>query len=240
MLLLAGLEPTGRAGLLADVATVRVLGGQPVGIATALTAQGTRTFASRAVAPALLERQIAAALELGRVDAVKLGMVPGRAALRALRRALADVSARWVVDPVVRTSAGQPLSTLSARDYLALADAGVALTPNLDEAAWLLGEADAQRDVAWAMGAAERLRGAGFGGVVVKGGHLARGAVDVVVEGERVTRLEGQRLARRAGHRGTGCRFASALAVEWARTGDLMLAATRAKAVVADYLRGAA
>jgi len=237
VLVLAGLEPTGRAGLLADLATVRALEGDGVGLATALTAQGVRTFASLPTAPSLLRRQVEAALELGRVDAVKLGMVPGRPQLRAVLAALSGTRARWVVDPVVRSSRGEPLSALSARDYLSLAGPRVVLTPNLDEAAWLLGEVAPGRDVAWAEDAARKLAERGFGAVVVKGGHLRRGAVDVLCEGGQLTRLEGPRLRRPRHVRGTGCRFASALAVGWGRGEALEDAAARAKALVAEHLR---
>ena len=85
------------------------------------------------------------------------------------------------------------------------------------EAAWLLGEARGGQEVAWALQSARRLIQAGFGGVVVKGGHRLRGAVDVAQAGSRVERLTGARLRRQAGHRGTGCRFASALATELGR-----------------------
>jgi hydroxymethylpyrimidine/phosphomethylpyrimidine kinase len=216
------------------------LEGDGVGLATALTAQGVRTFASRSTPPSLLRAQLAAVLELGPVDAVKLGMVPGRSQLRAIRQALGGTGARWVVDPVVRTSRGEPLSALSARDYLDLAGPDVALTPNLDEAAWLLGDDAPSRNLAWAEDAAARLGERGFGAVVVKGGHLARGAVDVLCADGRLTRLEGPRLRRSERVRGTGCRFASALAVEWARRGGgLADGAARAKAVVAEHLRAA-
>ncbi|MFP2934587.1 phosphomethylpyrimidine kinase, partial [Pyxidicoccus sp. 3LG] len=65
VLLLAGHEPTGRAGLLADVAAVRARGGQPVAVPTAQTAQGTTTFTWVASPPRLLAAQLAAACELG-------------------------------------------------------------------------------------------------------------------------------------------------------------------------------
>lgn len=237
VLVLAGLEPTGRAGLLADVATVRARGAEAVGIATALTAQGVRTFATQPTPPSLLAQQIRAALEVGPVHAVKLGMVPTLPALRAIWSALMGVQVPWVVDPVVRTSAGEPLSKLSAANYLRLGIEQIALTPNLDEAAWLLGEDRPGAGVPWAEGAAAQLIESGFGAVVVKGGHGKGQAVDVVREGKRSVQLSGPRLPRR-GRRGTGCRFASALAVEWARTGDFTEAAARAKDVVAAYLRG--
>jgi len=239
VLVLAGLEPTGRAGLFADLATVRALGAVGVGLATALTAQGLHTFDLRPTSPSLLARQIRAAREVSPIHAVKLGMIPTRASLRALRDALSDLDVPWVVDPVVRTSAGEPLSQLSAQDYLRLASVRTALTPNLDEAAWLLGEETSGKALPWAEAAAARLVESGFGAAVVKGGHGKGRAVDVARVGPRAVQLAGPRLPRQ-GLRGTGCRFASALAVGWARTGNFLEAAAEAKRVVVEYLRGGA
>jgi hydroxymethylpyrimidine/phosphomethylpyrimidine kinase len=235
VLLLAGHEPTGRAGLLADAATVRALGGAPVAVPTAQTAQGTTTFLWEATPARLLRAQVTAALELGPVHAVKLGMVPDAARMKALSEALSGTDAWWVVDPVVRTSRGQLLSRLTARHYLGLAGPRVVLTPNLDEAAWLLG-LPAVRTVEEAAEAGRALVAKGFGAVLVKGGHRARGAVDVLCLPGRTRLLAGQRLRRHAGLRGTGCRLGSALAVELGRGRSVEAAARRAKAHVTRYL----
>jgi hydroxymethylpyrimidine/phosphomethylpyrimidine kinase len=218
------------------VAAVRGLGGAPVAVPTAQTAQGTTTFASVPTPPRLMRAQVAAARELGPVQAVKLGMVPGPAALAALREALAGVDAWWVVDPVVRTSRGEPLSRLTARHYLGLAGPRVVLTPNLDEAAWLLGLRTVA-SVEEAQEAGRALVARGFGAVLVKGGHRAEGAVDVLCLPGRTRLLVGQRLPRPPGRRGTGCRLASALAVELGRGRPVEAAARRAKAYVARYLK---
>ncbi|HYV47140.1 MAG TPA: bifunctional hydroxymethylpyrimidine kinase/phosphomethylpyrimidine kinase [Myxococcaceae bacterium] len=232
MLVLAGLEPEGRAGLLADVEAIRAQGAHPVAVATALTAQGERTFRAQTVPPAMLAAQMRAALELGTVHAVKVGMLPDARAVRKVRaRALANVP--WVVDPVVRTSLGQRLSTLKPRDYLALAGPRVVITPNALEAAWLLG----RREIAPEL-AAERLVALGFGAAVVKGGHLRGRAVDVVADREGVARLDGPRL-KVEGKRGTGCRFASAMAARMAQGASAREAAAAAKDAVARYLLGA-
>lgn len=236
VVLLAGHEPTGRAGLLADAATVRALGGAAVAVPTAQTAQGSTTFLWQATPTRLLRAQVVAARELGPVHAVKLGMVPDAARLKALRQALSGTEAWWVVDPVVRTSRGQLLSRLTARHYLGLAGPRVVLTPNLDEAAWLLG-LPAVRTVEEAADAGQALVARGFGAVLVKGGHRARGAVDVLCLPGRTRLLEGQRLRRHPGLRGTGCRLGSALAVELGRGRPVEAAARRAKAYVAGYLR---
>lgn len=238
VLLLAGHEPTGRAGLLADMAAVLARGGQPVAVPTAQTAQGTATFTWEATAPRVLAAQVAAARELGPLHAVKWGMVPGPAQLSTARAALEGTDAWWVVDPVVRTSRGEPLTRLSARSYLALAGPRVVLTPNLDEAGWLL-RRPVPRAVDEAAEAAAALARYGFGAVLVKGGHLpdGEGLADVLATPERVRVLRGRWLERAPGRRGTGCRLASALATELGRGRTLDAAVRAARALVVRYLR---
>ena len=236
VLLLAGHEPTGRAGLLADVAAVRAMGGAPVAVPTAQTAQGLTTFQWLATPARVLKAQVAAARELGPLHAVKLGMVPDPARLSALREALDGVEGWWVVDPVVRSSRGQRLSRLSVKHYLGLAGPRVLLTPNLDEAAWLLGLPTVDT-VEEAAEAGQALVARGFGAVLVKGGHRDTGAVDVLCLPGRTRLLSGKRLQRAPERRGTGCRLASALASELGRGRSVEAAARRAKAHVSEYLR---
>jgi hydroxymethylpyrimidine/phosphomethylpyrimidine kinase len=162
--------------------------------------------------------------------------VPDAARLSALREALDGVEAWWVVDPVVRSSKGQVLSRLSVRRYLGLAGPRVLLTPNLDEAAWLLG-LPAVQTVEEAAEAGQALVARGFGAVLVKGGHRARGAVDVLCLPGKTRLLSGKRLQRAPDRRGTGCRLASALATELGRGRSVEAAARRAKAHVTQYLR---
>jgi hydroxymethylpyrimidine/phosphomethylpyrimidine kinase len=221
---------------LADVAAVRVMGGAPVAVPTAQTAQGLTTFQWQATPARVLKAQVAAARELGPLHAVKLGMVPDAARLSALREALDGVEAWWVVDPVVRSSKGQVLSRLSVRHYLGLVGPRVLLTPNLDEAAWLLG-LPAVQTVEEAAEAGRALVARGFGAVLVKGGHRARGAVDVLCLPGKTRLLSGKRLPRAPDRRGTGCRLASALATELGGGRPVEAAARRAKALVSQYLR---
>jgi len=232
VLLVGGLEPSGRAGLLADAEAVRARGGVPLMVAAAVTAQGRNTFARETVAPAMVSAQIRALRELGPIDAVKLGMIPGLGQLRAVQKATRGLRVPWVVDPVVRASSGGRLSGLGRRDYLALAGPGVWLTPNALEAAWLLG-LERLEGSAEARRAAELLKELGFEGVVVKGGHLAgRTVVDVLAGKGRVRVFRSPRLQRGPHHRGTGCRFASALATELARHTPPERAVSRGRALV--------
>ncbi len=237
VLVAAGLEATGRVGLLADVAAVATAGGVPFGLATALTAQG-RAFHCQPAPGALLAAQLEAVLAYRRPDSVKLGMVPDGRALAVLWPRLVRLRVPVVVDPVVRTSRGERLSRLRPADFRALARPWVWLTPNVQELAWLLGRRDVPEGLDAVCRLATALRADGFGAVVVKGGHLAGPPVDVLVLPEAVHRFVGSRLRRTSAQRGTGCRFASTLATGLGQGLQPKSAVLRARAAVRQYLRG--
>jgi hydroxymethylpyrimidine/phosphomethylpyrimidine kinase len=204
--LIGGLDPSGRAGLLADLSTVHELDARAAAVATSLTAQGGRRYRAQSVPPALIDAQIEA---VGPVDAIKVGVVPNRAVLRVVEKWIRRLGVPAVVDPVTRTSRGEKLSSLTPRDFKRLA--GVVLTPNASEVA-----------VARAP-------------CVVKSVRPACDAV--LLEGESPVLLEGRVLVRDPkAHRGTGCRFASALAVALARGEGLVPAARSARRHVRRFL----
>ncbi len=217
---IAGFDPSGRAGLLADTWAIGQSDATPLGVITAITAQGA-TFSCDPVDPALIRRQLRA---IGTFDAAKLGMIPHRAALTAIVAELKGLKIPIVIDPVVRTSKGEPLSTLAPGDYLKLGKQlkRAILTPNLAELEWLGASATDLLDV-------------GFVGVIVKGSDSA---TDVVFSPSGKQTLRGSRLPRSTSHhRGTGCRFGSGLAASLARGEDLARAARSAKRLVRKFLR---
>ena len=210
-----GFDPSGRAGLLADVATIAAAGAQGAAVVTCLTAQGRKPRSSP-VAAKLIAAQLDAVAEAGPVHAVKLGVIPDRAALGVIVEWLADLAVPTVVDPVRASSKGLKLSSLEPADFAALARKFVVLTPNRDEA-----------------GTLQRLRG--FGAVVVKSFAPATDAVFLPGNPAPIL-LKGKALRRSPLHRGTGCRFASALAVELAKGHTVTHAAREAKRVVRKFL----
>jgi hydroxymethylpyrimidine/phosphomethylpyrimidine kinase len=241
VLLVAGLDPSGGAGLVADLEALAAVGARGWAVATALTAQGPR--GARGYEPAtegILLAQIDALLEgRERPAAVKTGMLGTGALARALAGRLAEAPLRrapLVVDPVLLATSGAALLDLAGK---AAADALYPLfalarlvTPNLPELGALTGD-DVSSDEA-AIRAARRLPARA---VLVKGGHRVGAPVDLLVEGRRVVRLEGRR--RRGPARGTGCRLASAAAGLLARGAPLEEAVRGAKRIVQDYLDAA-
>ncbi len=239
VLVVAGLDPTGGAGLAADLEALGEVGARGWPVAAALTAQGPRGVRGWSPVPVeMLLAQVDALLDGAprRPGAVKTGMLGTAALAHALAGRLAQrdlARSPLVVDPVLLSSSGALLLDLadaSPAEALGplLARARV-VTPNLDELRALTGLAVGDDEAAVA--AARTL---GARAVLVKGGHRQGAPVDLLVEGRRVTRFTGRR--RRGTARGTGCRLASALAGLLARGASLEEAVRGAKKVVERYL----
>ncbi len=223
---------------MADGEAIRAAGGRALLCATAITIQTTaRVRGFHPLPPEVIEAQaLALAEEEGGIAAVKLGMLGSAAAAAVASRLLehpALASLPWVIDPVLRSSSGAALIEGGAAAYAPLLRRGVILTPNVLEAAALVGRPEA-RDADELRRCAEALLEAGVEAVVATGGHLPDAPVDWVVSRSGAYRLEGAR--RGAGRRGTGCRFASFLAARLGAGEPLDAAAGRAKAWVAAYL----
>ncbi|MCA8909943.1 MAG: bifunctional hydroxymethylpyrimidine kinase/phosphomethylpyrimidine kinase [Rhodospirillaceae bacterium] len=239
VLSIAGSDPSGGAGIQADLKTFSALGVYGMAAMTSLTAQNTRGV--RGVIPVPVDfvvAQIEAIFDDVRVDAVKIGMIFNA----EIGAAVADVLAHrpppfLVLDPVMVARGGEPLLdpdavAVIATRLLPLADI---VTPNLPEAAALLDDAAAPGKAEMA-GAAERLLGLGAKAVLLKGGHLdGADSADCLATAGGVVWLDGPR-HRTANTHGTGCTLSSALAARLALGDDLAAAARAAKTYVADAI----
>jgi hydroxymethylpyrimidine/phosphomethylpyrimidine kinase len=236
ILIVAGSDSGGGAGIQADIKTVTMLGGHAMTAITAITAQNT--LGVEAVMPVptgMVLQQIDVVLaDLG-ADAVKLGMIGSAATARVLAALLADLGLPVVFDPVMVASSGSALAdeaTIAAFDRLARA--ATVTTPNLPELEVLtlrrIATLDALED------AACRLADATGRAVLAKGGHLAGAELtDVLAEPDgSVTRWRSERIDTRHTH-GTGCTLASAIATGLGAGDDLKTAIGRAR----DYVRSA-
>ncbi len=234
VLVIAGSDSGGGAGLQADVRTCAAHGVFPTTAVTAVTAQNTQGVAAVHVVPlAMVGAQIDAVLADFAVQATKTGMLASAEIVALVaERAATGVLARLVVDPVMVSSSGDRLLEASAEQaYLDLLfPHATVVTPNLAEASVLLG---ATVDSVAAMGEAARELGrSGAGAVLIKGGHLdADMAVDVVWDGTNLHELTEPRVAT-GNHHGTGCSLASAIAAGLALDLDLLAAIAAAK----DYV----
>jgi hydroxymethylpyrimidine/phosphomethylpyrimidine kinase len=242
VLVIAGSDSGGGAGIQADLKTIMALGGFATTALTALTAQNTRgVTAVMPVPPDFLRAQIDAVMADIGTDAIKTGMLPDTASIETVAdfiRGLAP-AVPVVIDPVMVSTSGDRLQSEAALHALKtrLIPLATVLTPNIPEAELLLGarigdEADQRR-------AAEALLALGAGAVLVKGGHLAGDAVtDILARPSKLVAMTGERIASTSTH-GTGCTLASAIAAGLAQSLPLADAVQRARAYVAAAIRTA-
>jgi hydroxymethylpyrimidine/phosphomethylpyrimidine kinase len=240
VLTIAGVDPSGGAGVLADLKTFSALGAYGCGVIAALTAQNTRAVTGiHEVPPAFLRLQLQTLFDDVRIDAVKIGMLASCELIRVVAETLGRHAPRFVVlDPVMVAKSGDRLLRADAVAALRseLVPLATVLTPNLPEAGDLLGRAVG--DGAEAMRAAAReLRALGARHVLVKGGHGAGDTlVDVLYDGARFVELPTARIRTRNTH-GTGCTLSSAIAALLPQRPGVADAVRDARAYVVESIR---
>jgi hydroxymethylpyrimidine/phosphomethylpyrimidine kinase len=239
VLSIAGSDPSGGAGIQADLKTFAARGVYGMAVVTALTAQNTRGVSGvETVSPGFVADQIEAIFEDVRVDAVKIGMIADAAIARAVAGVLsAHSGVPIVLDPVMVAKGGSALLAPDAVEALTtrLLPVAAMLTPNLPEAAALLGEPVAS-DRAGMAAQATRLRALGPTSVLVKGGHLeGEGSPDVLATADGLEWFEAKRIPTRNTH-GTGCTLSSAIAAELAKGASPLEAVRTAKAYLAEAI----
>lgn len=238
VLIIAGSDSGGGAGIQADIKTVTMLGAYAMTAVTALTAQNTEgVFGVLPIPPDFIRRQMEVVLDDIGADAIKTGMLHDGAVIETVAAVLAERAAGvpLVVDPVMVAKGGAPLIEPAAVDALKrlLLPRAAILTPNLPEAEILAG---VSIDGVTAMRAAgERLLAFGCRAVLMKGGHLPGDKLaDVLVTEAGALIWEAERIDSRHTH-GTGCTLASAIATGLAQG----LAATDAVERAREYVRRA-
>jgi hydroxymethylpyrimidine/phosphomethylpyrimidine kinase len=240
VLIIAGSDPSGGAGIQADIKTVTALGGYAATAITALTAQNTTgVFGVLDVPPGFIAQQIRLVLEDIGADSIKIGMLHKTEVIEAVAGALEGFPGiPHIVDPVMVAKSGDPL--LDPAAVAALKEQIVAralvVTPNLREAEALLGLSPGSIDGVDAMRrAAENILALGPTAVLVKGGHAEGGTVfDVLETAKSPETFEHPRLETTSTH-GTGCTLSSAIATGIAQ--DLSLREAVARAL--DYVHAA-
>ncbi len=235
ILIVAGSDCSGGAGLQADSRTVTTLGGYAMTAVTAVTVQNTLgVTAIHPIPPATVTAQMRACLGDIGADAVKLGMLGDAATIQAVAEVLHSVRMPVVLDPVMVAKGGAVLLADDAVAALrALIPWAAVVTPNTPELAALTGVII--EDEGDAVLAAQELLGQGARAVLAKGGHLPGDEIaDWLVTPDGARRYVSKRIDTRHTH-GTGCTLASALAVGLARGHDLEHAVERAR----DYVHEA-
>lgn len=245
ILSIAGSDSFAGAGIQADIKTAGALGAYCCTAITAITAQNSKTVSSIWPVPRReLQNQLAAVNDDVVLKAVKIGMLGSVEAVETVSLFLSSRGSLPVVlDPVIRSSAGDDLATneiIDAMRELLFSHAAV-ITPNIDEAAALLvtdtaSSTDEMREQAIA------LRKQGARAALVKGGHLLQETAmvsDVLADGDHVQIFEARKIATRHTH-GTGCSLSTAIAVELAKGEPLADAVRIAKGYVTNAIAYAA
>jgi hydroxymethylpyrimidine kinase/phosphomethylpyrimidine kinase len=244
VLSVAGTDPTGGAGIQADLKSIAANGGYGMAVVTALVAQNTRGVRSVHVPPvSFLAEQLDAVSDDVEIDAVKIGMLAAADVIDAVQDWLDRVGPPVVVlDPVmVATSGDRLLDPDAVRALRGLASRVDLLTPNVPELAIL---ADEPAATEWASVLAQAARVSARYGVRVlaKGGHLSGdhlpdALVDASGDGPpRVTEFPGVRIHTDNTH-GTGCSLSSAVATRYAASGDWDAAVRESKRWLAESIR---
>lgn len=246
VLSIAGTDPTGGAGIQADLKSIAALGGYGMAVVTSLVAQNTSGVRSVHTPPAqFLTDQLEAVSDDVAIDAVKIGMLGDTTTIGVVRDWLNRVRPPLVVlDPVMVATSGDRLLAAAAETALRkLAGEADLVTPNLPELAVLVDEPVAA-DWPAALDQARKLSAASGTVVLVKGGHLStQSSPDALVDaagrlggaGENIAEFISPRVATKNTH-GTGCSLSSAVATAMARTGDWTDAVRQAKAWLQDAL----
>ena len=229
VLIIAGSDSGGGAGLQADIKTVTMLGGYAATAVTAVTVQNTLGVTGVHTIPLdIIEAQARAVLSDLGADVIKTGMLGDAAVVELAARLIAETGLPAVVDPVMVAKGGARLLDPAAIAALrhALIPLAALLTPNAPEAEALTGLTVATQDDQRRAG--DALLKMGAGAVLMKGGHIpGPRVVDLLITPQGETTFEGERIDTRHTH-GTGCTLASACATGIAQDQSLIMAVGRA------------
>ncbi|HTO41659.1 MAG TPA: bifunctional hydroxymethylpyrimidine kinase/phosphomethylpyrimidine kinase [Rhizomicrobium sp.] len=242
LLVIAGSDSSGGAGIQADIKTATALGAYAMTAITAVTVQNTQgVHAVHPIPVNIVRAQIVSALEDIGADAIKIGMLGSSEVIRAVAQTLSTYASDipLVVDPVMEAKGGASLLEDDAPNTLmtSLFPLAVLITPNTPEASRLTGLPI--ESVADCLQAGQSLLATGAQAVLVKGGHLEGETVtDVLVSKSGSQRLTAPRLNTTSTH-GTGCTLATAIAVGLAQDMPLIEAIRRARSYVQDAIRTA-
>ncbi len=246
---IAGFDPSGGAGTLADIKTFAAFGCFGAAAVTSLTFQNTvAVYGAAHQSGETLRSQIEPVVSDFKIAAVKTGMLPVRETIEVAAEIIEKHSLpNVVVDPVIRSTSGFDLIDQTAIEFLIerllpLADV---ITPNMAEAERLTGLE--VKDIEGMKRAAERIhemcrerpaRKEARRAVLVKGGHLEKEATDVLFDGQEFHLFRAPKIATRNTH-GTGCTLSSAIAALLARGFAIPDAVARAKEYLTEALRAA-
>lgn len=236
-LTIAGSDPSGGAGLQADLKTFHQHGVYGASVVTLLTVQNTQTVKDvQVLEPAFVLAQLEAVVEDLPIGAAKTGALGSARVVEALAERASSLTFPLVVDPVMISKHGAKLMEESAAGALAtrLLPYAFLVTPNLPEASALSGRA--VENLADMEDAARAIAQLGVGNVLIKGGHLEGQAVDLLWTRGEIHRFTSNRIVTPHTH-GTGCVYSAAITARLALGEELPVAVQRAKRFVTEAIR---
>ena len=231
-LTIAGSDPSGGAGIQADLKTFHQHGVFGTSVITLLTVQNTMTVCDVVIMdPDLVLRQIDCVLDDVPPAAAKTGALGNAAVIEAVGAAAAEFDFPLIVDPVMISKHGAPLIADDAIESLMskLLPHAFLVTPNLAEAARMTGEAVTSLEEMEQ--AARRIHDSGPANVLIKGGHLEGEAIDVLLAGDELVHLQSPRLKTMHTH-GTGCVTSAAITARLSMGEDIVSAVRGAKSFI--------
>ncbi|MFD1363621.1 bifunctional hydroxymethylpyrimidine kinase/phosphomethylpyrimidine kinase [Lentibacillus salinarum] len=239
-LTIAGTDPSGGAGIQADLKTFQELKTYGMSIITSVVAQNTTGVQDvQHITVPMIKQQLDSVLSDIPFQAFKTGMLANVDIMNAISNKISGLAIPYIMDPVMVTTSGDTLISEDSRDYLreSLLPLTTLVTPNVPEAEVIIGETietseDMQR-------AAKRIvHEFGAGAALVKGGHMQGKAVDFLYAGEKMHTFSAERIDTKNTH-GTGCTYSAAITAYLSQGYKLSDAVQQAKDFVTAAIRGA-
>ena len=239
VLTIAGFDPSGGAGVAADLKTFAALRTYGIAAITSLTSQNTQqVFATFNQSVDVVRAQLIPLCEDFQIEAVKIGMLPTRELIELVAEIITTYGLKnIVIDPVFRSSSGHDLIDVEARELLVekLFSFAAVITPNLDEASALL-QRKIENELEMKAAAVELQQKTNSSAVLIKGGHLEGEPLDVLLHENACKTFSAPRILTRNTH-GTGCTLSSAIAAFLAQGATIPTAVQQAKEYVTEALK---
>lgn len=238
VLTIAGTDPSGGAGIQADLKTFQELKSYGMSVITSVVAQNTTGVQDVHHLPAeMIEQQLDSVFTDMPVHAFKTGMIANKDMMKVIGEKVVNQKAPFVMDPVMVATSGDPLIAANARDYLReqLLPLTTLVTPNIPEAAYLTGEKiESLNDMEHA--AEQIVAEYGAGAALVKGGHLEGDAIDFLYDGNKIHTFSSKRIDTKNTH-GTGCTYSAAITAYLGQGVPLLDAVKQAKEFVTAAIK---
>lgn len=237
-LTIAGTDPTGGAGIQADLKTFQELKSYGMSVITSVVAQNTTGVQSIHHLPLeKIKDQLDSVISDMPIDAVKTGMIANIDMMKMIKKKIKNIDAPYVMDPVMVATSGDALIAEEAETYLCheLLPLTTIVTPNIPEAEKMIkGTIKTEKDMKEA--AVEIVNKLGAQAVLVKGGHLKDDATDFLYDGKEIYTFTEKRIQTNNTH-GTGCTLSAAITAFLSQGDGIELAVKKAKAYVTTAIK---